>query len=52
MTGYNSRELELNVRQQGIVYYMLKPFKMNEIKKLLDHISEKVAKGGQGKWQK
>jgi len=47
MTGYNSRELELNVRQQGIIYYMLKPFSMNEMKKLLDHISEKEAKGGQ-----
>ena len=28
MTGYNTRELELEVRQQGIIYYMIKPFKI------------------------
>lgn len=41
MTGYNSQELELKVRQQGITYYMLKPFNMKDIKDILDHISKK-----------
>lgn len=41
MTGYNTRELELKVRQQGITYYMLKPFNMKDIKDILDHISKK-----------
>jgi DNA-binding NtrC family response regulator len=41
MTGYNSRELEWEARQKGILYYMIKPFDMNELKVLLDHISKK-----------
>ncbi len=41
MTGYNSQELELKVRQQGITYYMLKPFNMKDIKDILNHISKK-----------
>jgi len=41
MTGYNSRELELAVRQQGILYYMLKPFSVKALKEILDHISRK-----------
>jgi len=44
MTGYNTRELELEVRQQGIVYYMVKPFKIEEIKEILDYISKKEGK--------
>jgi DNA-binding NtrC family response regulator len=49
MTDYNSRELEWEVRQKGILYYMIKPFDMNELKVLLDHISKK--KGGENQWQ-
>ncbi len=41
MTGYNSRELELEVRQQRILYYMIKPFETKHLKTLLDHISQK-----------
>ena len=41
MTGYNTRELEWEVRQQGIIYYMIKPFKIKEIGEVLDHISKK-----------
>ena len=39
MTGYNSWELELEVRQQGIFYYLIKPFMMVELKEVIDHIS-------------
>ena len=41
MTGYNSRELEMEVREQGILYYMVKPFEIKSLKELLDHISQK-----------
>ena len=39
MTGYNTRELEMHVREQGIIYYMVKPFEITSLKELLDHIS-------------
>ena len=41
MTGYNSRELEMSVREQGILYYMIKPFETKWLQSLLDHISQK-----------
>jgi response regulator of citrate/malate metabolism len=41
MTGYNSRELELEVRKQGVLYYMIKPFEIGDLRSLLDHISKK-----------
>jgi two-component system response regulator HydG len=41
MTGYNSRELEREIRKQGILYYMIKPFGTGCLKELLDHISRK-----------
>jgi DNA-binding response OmpR family regulator len=41
MTDNNSRELELQVRKQGIIFYMVKPFSVSILKKILDHISEK-----------
>ena len=44
MTGHNSRELELKVRQQGIIYYMIKPFSLMVLKEILDHISKKKRK--------
>jgi DNA-binding response OmpR family regulator len=44
MTGYNSRELEMEVREQGILYYMIKPFETKSLKELLDHISHKYSK--------
>ncbi len=37
MTAYNSRDLERNVRAQGVIYYMVKPFYMDEVKDLLDY---------------
>ena len=41
MTGYNSRELEKEVRRQGIIYYMIKPFDLDQIQVILDHIANK-----------
>ncbi len=41
MTGHNSRELELEIRQQGIYYYLIKPFSVKTIKDIVDHVSDK-----------
>jgi len=53
MTGYNSRDLELEVREKGIAFYMIKPFKMMEMKEILDHMSKKMKKRKEvvTKWQ-
>jgi len=51
MTGYNSRELELEVRKQKVLYYMIKPFSIKEMKEVLDHISKKKGKGVKKEWQ-
>jgi DNA-binding NtrC family response regulator len=44
MTGYNDRKLEMEVREQGINYYMIKPFTLMEMTAILDHISKGKAK--------
>ncbi|MCP4719582.1 MAG: response regulator [Desulfobacteraceae bacterium] len=44
MTGYNSKELELEVRTRGIAFYLIKPFKMYEMKEILDHMFNKKYK--------
>ncbi len=41
MTGHNTEELEREIRKLGIVYYMSKPFPLQELKTILDHISKK-----------
>ena len=41
LTGYNSRELEMKIRKQGIIYYMIKPIDTKILKALVDHISQK-----------
>jgi len=40
MTGYNSRELELEVRKQGVFYYLIKPFTLGVLREIVDHISK------------
>ena len=39
MTNSNSRELELQVRRQGIIYYMVKPFSLKIIQEILQHLT-------------
>lgn len=51
MTGHNTRELEREVRQQGILYYMIKPFGMEELKEILDHNSKKKRREMKRQWQ-
>ena len=47
MTGYNSRELEREVRRQGVSYYMIKPFEIDQLKSILDHITMKTTQASQ-----
>ena len=42
MTGHNSRELEKKVRDQGIIYYMVKPVETKNLRLLLDHIKKNI----------
>lgn len=42
MTGYNSREIEKEVRKQGVIYYMIKPFDIGQLRSILDHMNTKV----------
>lgn len=44
MTGYNSRDLEKEVRKQGILFYMIKPFADNQLRHILDHVNNKKMK--------
>ncbi len=46
MTGYNTPEMERTVREFGITYYMAKPININELKHILDHLSNKRKGGG------
>ena len=46
MTGYNSDELERTVRSIGVVYYMIKPFEVENLKLLIGHMKTRYRKGG------
>lgn len=50
MTGYNSRALELEVRKQGVFYYLIKPFTLGVLKEIVDHISRMKRKKGDVSW--
>ena len=49
MTDYNSRDLEAEVRKEGIAFYMIKPFDPDEIKEILLHIAKKRRKEAEKK---
>lgn len=40
MTGLNTRDLEQEIRQLGIFCYLIKPFRMNILKEIIDHVSK------------
>lgn len=42
MTGHNSRDLEKEVRKQGASYYVIKPFDIDQLRDILDHIKTKA----------
>jgi two-component system response regulator CiaR len=41
MTGYNDLELEKTVRAKGVDYYMIKPFEIEGLKAVIDHLVKK-----------
>ena len=49
-TDYNSRDLEAEVRREKIVFYMIKPFNLDEVKEILWHISKMKRKEVKKKW--
>ncbi len=46
MTDRNSFELEVRIREQGILYYMIKSLELENLRPLLDHISMKRKREG------
>jgi len=40
MTDRNSRDLELKIRKQGVLFYMIKPFNKKVLKDIVDYISK------------
>ena len=41
MTGYSSKDVEEKVRSQGILYYMVKPVNLAELKSIIHHLNKK-----------
>jgi len=44
MTDRNSRDLELKIRKQGVLFYMIKPFNIKVLKDIVDYISSSKEK--------
>ena len=44
MAGDSDREVERRVRVQGVIYYMIKPIEFDELKSILNHLSERKIK--------
>ncbi len=44
MTNRNSRELELKIRKQGVLFYMITPFNKKVLKEIVDYISKSKEK--------
>lgn len=41
VTGYNSRQLEKKIREEGVIYYMIRPFDSNHLEDIINHIGLK-----------
>jgi len=48
MTDRNSYELEVRIREQGILYYMIKSREIGNLKSLLEHVSRKTSGSASG----
>jgi len=44
MTDRNSRDLELKIRKQGVLFYMITPFNIKVLKDIVDYISKSKEK--------
>ena len=42
MTKNNRREIEELAREQKVIYYIVKPFDLKEMRSVIDHISKKI----------
>ncbi|MCG8639209.1 MAG: response regulator [Desulfobacterales bacterium] len=42
MTGRSSMDIEERTRRQGILYYMVKPIDLSELRSILDHMNKKI----------
>jgi len=52
VTDQNSRDLELKVRKQGVIFYMITPFNIKVLKDIVDYISSSKEKLRMEKLQK
>jgi DNA-binding NtrC family response regulator len=52
MTDRNSRDLELKIRKQGVLFYMITPFNIKVLKDIVDYISSSKEESRIGKLQK
>ncbi len=52
MTDRNSRSLELKIRKQGVIFYMIKPFNIKVLKDIVDYISSSKEESQIGKLRK
>lgn len=41
MTSHSSRDMEQRIREQRIIYYMIKPFRFDELKSIVNHLSRR-----------
>ncbi len=41
VTGSNSRALEEKIREEGVIYYMIRPFDSNHLEDIINHIGHK-----------
>lgn len=44
MTGDSNREIEERVRVQGVIYYMIKPFELDELNSIINHLAKRKIK--------
>ena len=49
LTGQNSRELERELRETGIAYYMAKPVSASELHTVIDHMARTRCRAGQSR---
>jgi DNA-binding response OmpR family regulator len=42
LAGNNSREMESRIREKGVLYYMIKPVEIENLKTLLEYTSKRI----------
>ena len=48
MTRHPNRELEKKVREQRIIYYLVNPMDLREVRSIIDHIKQKTIENHSG----